>query len=447
MDYALHYKELRESVARNAVDGAGHEVGATEGRRGTHHRNEDALTERQDVVVIGAGLSGLRMARLLAESGLAVLLLDRKMDLGQGVHTTGIFVRRTLGSFHLPPECLGPAVRHVTLYSPARRPLRLISPRDEFRIGRMAPLYEHELGRARTAGAEWAPRHRLEGLEFLRSSTLVKLTDPEGAHRVVRTRFVVGADGTFSTAARHLDLDRNRDWIVGVEEVFRGVDVQGPPRLHVMLDPQLAPGYIAWAAHDGHELHVGTGGHPSRFEPDRALRGVRELAGELLAREGLISSRNELDRAHPSERRAGAIPVGGILTRLSSPRGLLVGDAAGAPSPLTAGGLDPCLRLTALAAQLIVDHLTPGRASSLCAYHGRNFRPRFVSRLAMRRLYDRLDDPRLIEVMCLGLRMLPLRFAARQLFFGDGSFPEPPAELRDAVAATASRPVGATIRT
>lgn len=219
--------------------------------------------------------------------------------------------------------------------------------------------------------------------------------------------------------------------------------MKGPPRLHVMLDPQLAPGYIAWAAHDGHELHVGTGGHPSRFDPDRALRGVRELAGGLLEREGLITSRHALTDARCPERRAGAIPVGGILTRLSSTRGLLVGDAAGAPSPLTAGGLDPCLRLTAMAAEVIVDHLSPGPASSLAEYGGDTFRPRFVSRLAMRRFYDWLDDPRLIEALCLALRILPLRLAARHLFFGDGSFPDPLAESPLGIGAATSRSKGA----
>ncbi|MHB0979936.1 MAG: FAD-dependent monooxygenase [Thermoleophilia bacterium] len=386
------------------------------------------MMERHDVVVVGAGLSGLRMSRLLAESGLSVLLADRKTELGRGVHTTGIFTRRTLTSFRLPPECLGPPVRHVTLYSPARRPLRLESPRDEFRIGRMAPLYEHELERAVRAGVAWAPGCRFEGLEFLRTDTLVELREPEGPPRLVRARFVVGADGTFSPAARHLKLDRNREWIVGLEDVFQGVEVQGPPRLHVILDPELAPGYIAWVAHDGHEVHVGAGGRPSRFRPERALHGARELAGELLAREGLISSRRAFDRAPMPERRAGAIPVGGMLERLASTRGLLVGDASGAPSPLTAGGLDPCLRLTATAAEVIADHLTHDRASGLAGYRGGSFKPRFTSRLVMRKLYDSFDDPRLLEAACLALRILPFRVAACHLFFGDASFPDMPAE-------------------
>jgi len=399
------------------------------------------MTEKYDVVVVGAGLSGLRMARLLADSGLSVLLADRKTDLGRGVHTTGIFVRRTLGSFRLPSECLGPPVRHVTVYSPAGRPLRLESPRDEFRIGRMGPLYDHELQRACRAGATWAPGCRFEGLEFLRTDTLVELGDAESGPRLVRARFVVGADGTFSRTAKHLKLDQNRSWIVGAEEVFQGLEVQGPPRLHVFLDPDLAPGYIAWAAHDGHELHLGAGGRPPRFQPERALQGVRDLAGKLLAREGLIKSPNVLTRCPAWERRAGTIPVGGILERLASTRGLLVGDAAGAPSPLTAGGLDPCLRLTATAADLIVDHLSHGHNAGLANYRGSSYRPRLISRLAMRRIYDSLTDPRLMEAACLALRIMPFHLAARHLFFGETSFPEPPVDLCDRAGLRSGRDI------
>jgi hypothetical protein len=51
-----------------------------------------------------------------------------------------------------------------------------------------------------------------------------------------------------------------------------------------------------------------------------------------------------------------------VLPRIACARGLLVGDAAGAVSPLTAGGLDPCLRLSALAAAVAVDFLDTVRS-------------------------------------------------------------------------------------
>ncbi|HEX3144653.1 MAG TPA: FAD-dependent oxidoreductase, partial [Pyrinomonadaceae bacterium] len=101
--------------------------------------------KRYDVVIVGAGLAGLQLSRLLAENQLRVLLIDRKTSLTQSIHTTGIFVRRTLEDFSLPDDCLGPVVRDVTLYSPARRSIELHSPYDEFRVGRMGLLYQRFL--------------------------------------------------------------------------------------------------------------------------------------------------------------------------------------------------------------------------------------------------------------------------------------------------------------
>jgi len=100
-----------------------------------------------DVVIVGAGLAGLQCARLLGRQGLRVLLVDRKTSLEQSIHTTGIFVRRTIEDFDIPADCLGPPLRHVTLYSPSRRSLELRSPHDEFRIGRIGPLSRPLLAR------------------------------------------------------------------------------------------------------------------------------------------------------------------------------------------------------------------------------------------------------------------------------------------------------------
>src|SRR5882724_3297318 len=113
--------------------------------------------KQYDVIVVGAGLAGLQCARLLGKQGLRVLLVDRKPALDESIHTTGIFVRRTLEDFSFPEDCLGPPVRSVRLYSPARRSLDLSSPYDEFRVGRMGLLYQRFLHRSICAGVEWMP--------------------------------------------------------------------------------------------------------------------------------------------------------------------------------------------------------------------------------------------------------------------------------------------------
>jgi len=373
--------------------------------------------ETYDVIIIGAGLGGLQCARLLGGAGLRVLLVDRKRTLDESVHTTGIFVRRTLEDFPLPPDCLGPAVRAVTLYSPARRPLALASPHDEFRVGRMGKLYRRFLSDCEEAGVNWLPETRYLNCEETRrdggGETIVRL-ETKGLTRRFKTRFLVGADGAQSRVARDLKLDSNREWIVGVEEVFRGVPLEGEPRFHCFVEPQLAPGYIAWVVNDGEETHIGVGGYAARFDASHALEKFRASLGGLF----------DLSRAELVERRGGRIPVGGVLRRICNARGLLVGDAAGAVSPLTAGGLDPTLRLSHLAARVIGDYLKTGDPVALQPYAGDLFRARFSSRLLMRRLFTAVHEPALLELSCAALRLPLLRGLARHVFFGRGSFPD-----------------------
>jgi flavin-dependent dehydrogenase len=362
-----------------------------------------------DVTIIGAGLAGLQCARLLARQGVNVLLVDRKNTLDQKIHTTGIFVRRTLVDFDLPEDCLGPPIRHVTLYSPAHRSLELVSQHDEFRVGRMGRLYQRYLQQCLHAGVDWLPQTSYVSHSAVSGKLTVQLSSSS-----ITTRYLIGADGARSRVARDLKLELNREWIVGVESVFHGAVLDGPPRLLCFLDPKLAPGYIAWIAHDGEETHLGVGGYPSLFDPTSALQEFRARVTGII----------DLRKAQQIETRAGLIPVGGVLGNIANSTGLLIGDAAGAVSPLTAGGLDPCMRLSAFAASVVTEYLSTGDEHVLQAYSGELFRSRFASRLWARRIAATLRQPQLIEFGCALLRLPVLSRLAAHVFFGRGSFPD-----------------------
>jgi len=369
--------------------------------------------ETFDATIVGAGLAGLQCARLLSKQGLRVLLADRKTSLDQKIHTTGIFVRRTLEDFDIPEDCLGPAIRRVSLYSPAHRVLNLQSKHDEFRVGRMGQLYSRYLNQCLRAGVCWLPSATYIDSLPDAGGSIVRF-NVDSRIQSVSTQFLIGGDGACSRVARDLDLDCNREWIVGVENVYENVQLDGPPRLLCFLNPKFAPGYIAWIAYDGEQTHVGVGGYPTRFDPVCALEEFEMSVTQIV----------DLRTAVRIERRGGRIPVGGVLKNIANNRGLLIGDAAGAVSPLTAGGLDPCMRLSTFAAKVTAEFLANKKSKILEQYSGQIFRSRFVSRMWARQIAAQMQSPLVAEILCATLRMPFFCTIAAHVFFGRGSFPD-----------------------
>ncbi len=377
-----------------------------------------------DVVIIGSGLAGLQCARLLSRRGAKILLVDRKTDLTKGIHTTGIFVRKTLEDFDFPPATLGKPVRNVTLYSPKLKAINLESEKDEFRVGKMGKLYESFLQDCVQNGVEFASGTRyisaqvrtvcVSGRSNPIAETIVKL-EKNGESIVVKTKVLVGADGAQSRVAKDLKLDENKEWIVGYEEVFQSVPLDDEPQLHCFLDSRLAPGYLAWITSDGDETHIGVGGYAKKFNPREALKEFRQKISPKFV---------NLQTAELAETRGGRIPVGGVLQKIANENGLLIGDAAGAVSPLTAGGLDPCLRLSAMAVKVILERLKTDNPKVLLNYSGELFRARFVSRLWMRRIIKTFTNQTLLELGFACLRGRVGRKFASHVFFGRGSFPD-----------------------
>src|SRR4030095_1585376 len=95
-------------------------------------------------------------------------------------------------------------------------------------------------------------------------------------------------------------------------------------------------------------------------------------------------------RLKPVGVRAGMIPCGGLVSPLAARRVLLVGDAAGMVSPLTAGGIHTALRHGLAAGFAVADYLN-GKAEDPSVSFVRSY-PRFRTKRVLRFLFDHLQS-------------------------------------------------------
>jgi digeranylgeranylglycerophospholipid reductase len=289
-----------------------------------------------DVVIVGASFAGLVAARTAAMRGLDVVVLEQKPEAGARVATTGILVKEAADEIDVP-HTLTRRVHGVRLYAPSLEHIDLFSPGSYFLTTDTANLLRWLANEAVRAGAQIRYGARFTGAERRRHRFDI-------VGQALATRYILGADGARSAVARWFRLGRNQQFLVGIEAELPPADSVDQRFLHCFLDSRLAPGYLAWVAPGPVVTQVGLAARAgsdvslaaflARTEPTFGFSGTRIL-----------------------ERRAGRIPVGGIVDPWSAPGVLLIGDAAGQVSPATGGGIRLAFQFGRRAAQAIADHL------------------------------------------------------------------------------------------
>jgi len=356
------------------------------------------MAERYDLAIAGAGFAGLVAARRAAARGLKVVVLERKAEPGRPVHTTGILVKEALdllaAQFGGLPEHLVRAVPGIRLYAPSLRSTDLFSPGYAFYPTDTPALLRWLAEEATRAGAAIRYEAPLQSGE--QSGAGVRLALGGGA---IEASWLLGADGAKSAVAEIFGLGRNRRFLVGIEAEFTGVAGIDERVLHTFLDRRLAPGYIGWVVPGCGVTQVGIA----------AKRADRPEFEAFLAR---VKTLFDFKRAEIVERRSGAIPCGGIVRPAAKGRVILVGDAAGMVSPLTAGGIFTALDFGARAADAIADHLAgkgPDPALALPRLY-----PKFRVKRVLRRALD-VGPPNWLVNLMLGTA--PMQALARLVYF------------------------------
>ena len=348
---------------------------------------------------MGASFAGLACAAVLARAGMRVSVVEKKADPGEKLHTTGIIVKDAVDQVALldglPPELVH-RINGVRLYAPNLRHVDLAAPGYYFLATDTPRVMRWLAGRAEQAGARIDYKRSFGGAQRIRGG--FDLGDAG------TTRFLVGADGPNSRVAKALGLGQSSRFLFGVEHEYEGVQIADPDRMHCFIDTRLAPGYIAWVVSGVGVVQVGL----ARRVYGNAAAAPVAMAAFLEKIAPLFDFR----RARPASVRAGLIPCGGVVRPVAAPRVLLVGDAAGMVSPLTAGGIHTALKHGAAAGHAIADFLN-GKSEDPRGAFVRSY-PRFRAKRLLRFLFDHFQSDALFNLL-LGTK--PMRAAASIVYF------------------------------
>jgi flavin-dependent dehydrogenase len=355
-----------------------------------------------DCVVVGASFGGLASAHALATAGLRVTVVEKKTDPGAKLHTTGIIVKDAVDQIALLdslPAALVRRIPGVRLYAPSLKFVDLAAPGYYFLATDTPNVMRWLATTTQRAGATLKLGTVFLGMQRQRSGFEL---DELGS-----TRFVIGADGPRSKVARSAGLGTNERFLAGVEYEFADATIADADMLHCFIDRRIAPGYIAWVVAGVGVVQAGVARRageaaPTGFKPDEAMAAFLAKIAPVL----------DLTGARPSSVRAGLIPCGGVVRPVAASRVLLVGDAAGMVSPVTAGGIHTALKHGLAAGNAVADFLR-GKAEDPCGAFVRSY-PKFRLKRLLRWGFDRFQADFVFNWL---LATRPMRAAAGLVYF------------------------------
>lgn len=294
--------------------------------------------KRTDVIVIGAGPSGLRAAGRLAAAGLDVRVLEKKSHVGANVVCTGIVGKEVFDDFGLDFRSVIEELRTVRLVSPFSTVLTYEHPRPFACVVDRAKFDSALAATAASAGAAVVCDARVEDISVGRGGAEVTVRDGQGGVSRQAAAVVVLATGVDFGLQKKIGLATPRDFLKGAQ-VEASLPGRGTTTLFFGRD--VAPGAFAWSVPAGEgKARVGL---LTKKDPRVRLRKFLDAQFDGCPGTG-------------EEAQIRTKPVAqGLLSGTFGDRVLAVGEAAGQTKTTTGGGISYGLTCADLAADVILE--------------------------------------------------------------------------------------------
>lgn len=300
-------------------------------------------------VVVGAGPGGSTAARILAEGGVKVLLLEKSKDVGKQFLCAEGISRQSLTAFYPPdPRYVATEIHEVRVVGPDGSAFTVRAPHAGYILERV--IFDRFLAEeAARAGADLRTGATFTHIQREGKGFRVAFRY-QGVIREVRADLVIGADGPASRVGKQLGLEvetQEKDVHYASQVLITHPSIEAN-RMDFFISYELAPYGYGWVFPKRNGVgNVGLGVLP----PYRSQPLLQAM----------------LDRYFPGAkvvwRLNGAIPTGGYRMCFWGDGVMLVGDAARLADPVSDGGIPMAMFSGKMAAETALEALEVGDLS------------------------------------------------------------------------------------
>ncbi len=304
-----------------------------------------------DVVVIGAGPSGLYAASLLAEAGWSVKVFEKKSSIGKNILCTGILGKEAFQKFGLPEDSVLSELSHMKMISPYGTSLDY-DHKETFAWVVDREKFDLNLARrAECCGAEIQTMTRVEDIKVHEDRVELFSISKKRGEEKHRAKAAVLATGIEFRLHKKLGLGYPSHFINAAQVELENVMQQGPM---VMVGNEVAPGAFAWNIPlDKKRARLGL---ITEKEPGEYLKKlVSRLYPEKREEEDGLKYRTKVIAQGP-------------VSRTFSDRVISVGESAAQVKTTTGGGLYYGLLCSRIAAEVILKNLPKDSLTSADLY-------------------------------------------------------------------------------
>lgn len=299
-----------------------------------------------DIIVVGAGPSGLNAAKILTKKGLDVLVLEKKSEVGKHVICAGIVGEEAFSRFDISEESVLKKIKEIKIISPQSNVICYEHP-DPFAYVVDRERFDKSI--ALNSGKIKIPIQCNSGVQDIvvnKDSVQVQTEADSKLHKKYTARVVLIATGVNYNLHKKLDLGYPKDFLHGVQAEL---DLGRVDCTRVYLGKDIAAGAFAWLVPVGPEIvRIGL---ITETDPEGCFRRLIE--------QHFPSRLKNLDETCIQFK-----PIAqGLISRTYGDRVLTLGEAAGQVKTTTGGGIYFGLLCSEIATRVLIKGFDKGDLS------------------------------------------------------------------------------------